>query len=394
MKTKKLNFIILILSFFIFATCTKQSSDYYSNCKLKIADGRGGAAIGGFPRYPDRLDSVGTVKVTFIFVDFSDAPAGVSVASVYSKLANAKQFYTDQSYGNFNYDMSEPANVWHRMPRPSTEYSFNSGSHLDYVRDAVEAADDDIDFSDTDSLVIIQNPDSTDISDIGPSLPLSRGQGITADGNEMLNIVTSGNDLDEHEYLWLNHEVLHTLGLVDLYSSDPKSNDFHDLVPYTGGFSLMGVSSVNAMFAPSLTAWERYVLGWVSDSQVECVNPFKDGKVTKLITPINETGGRKAMIIRVGETKAVVIESRRAQDYDSNLSKEGALVYTVDSSVQSGKGPLRVYPAGDKNDSWFANSPRAAGESVSVEGLKIKVISSTADGDEVQVSAEKIQIDR
>lgn len=373
--------------------CTKNPSELFTNCKLPIADGRGGAAIGGFPRYPERLASTGTVNVTILMVDFPDSPAAGSVATTYAKISGAKQFFTDMSYGKLNYNMSAPANVWFRMPKASTQYTFsNSQSHMNYVRDAVSAADSTVDFSNTDSLVIIQNPETTAISSIGPALPLSAGMGVTADGKEMLNIVTSGNDLSTHEYLWLNHEVTHTLGLVDLYSYSPASSSFSDLVPYTGGFSLMGVSSVSAMFAPSMLAWERWVLGWVDDSQVQCVNPRKDGEVTTLITPINDTGGMKAVIVPVGETKAVVIESRRQQGVDANLTKTGALVYTVDSSIQSGRGPVKVFPAGGASDSWFAQSPRAAGESVTVEGVKVEVVSSTSSGDTVRVSADKVQI--
>ncbi|MBX9767791.1 MAG: hypothetical protein K2X47_11015, partial [Bdellovibrionales bacterium] len=274
---KKISSAVMSLSFLSLTNCTKNASELFSNCKLPIADGRGGVAIGGFPRYPDRLRSTGTAKVTILMVDFSDSPATGAVATTYAKVAGAKQFFTDMSYGAFTYDMVQPANTWFRMPRPSTQYNFSTyQNHIAYVRDAVAAADSTVDFSTTDSLVIFQNPETTSISSIGPSMALSPGAGVTADGKEMLNIVTSGNDLSTHEYLWLNHEVTHTLGLVDLYASSPASSNFYDMLPYTGGFSLMGISSISAMFAPSLTAWERWVLGWVSDSQVSCVNPRKD----------------------------------------------------------------------------------------------------------------------
>jgi hypothetical protein len=166
------------------------------------------------------------------------------------------------------------------------------------------------------------------------------------------------------------------------------------MIPYTGGFSLMGISMVNAMFAPSATAWERYVLGWIDDSQVDCINPRKDGDFTASLSAINTSGGKKAVIVPIGQTKAVVVESRRRQTYDANLSKEGALVYAVDSSIQSGFGPIRVYPSGGASDPWFANSPRAAGESVTLEGIKVEVVSATSDGDTIRVSADGVQVSR
>lgn len=376
-------------------SCSKKSSELFSNCKLPIADGRGGVAIGGFPRYPDRLSSTGTVNVTILMIDFPDSIATMSVATAYAKISGAKQLFSDMSYNKFNYNMSQPANTWFRMPKASTQYSLSSyQSHIAYVQDAVTAANATVDFSTTDSLVIIANPDTTTVSTIGPSMALSPGNGVTADGKEMLNIVTSGNDLNTAGYIWLNHEVTHTLGLVDLYSSNPASSSFFDSLPYTGGFSYMGISSITALFAASLTAWERWVLGWIDDSQIQCENPRSSGEITAMITPLNDVGGKKAVIIPVGATKVVVVESRRQQGVDTNLSKPGALVYTVDSSIQSGYGPVKVYPAGSESDPWFAQSPRAAGESVTVNGVKVEVLSSTASGDTVRISADKIQIDK
>lgn len=389
--------LIFLISLVFLAGCAKKSSDLFSNCKLPIADGRGGAAIGGFPRYSDRLSSTGTVNVTFIMVDFSDSVASRTVASVYANVSSAKQFFTDMSYGRLDYNMMAPGASWVRMPSPSTQYSFSTGTlHRAYISDAVNAAvTAGISFATTDLVVIVQNPDTTTISSIGPAALMTRGSGIMVNGRELLNFVTSGNDYLTHGYLWLNHESTHTLGLVDLYSSSPASSSFADNVPFTGGFSLMGISSVSAMFAPSLTAWERYVLGWIDDSQVDCINPRKDGAFTSTITPINASGGKKAAIIPVGTTKVVVVESRRSGGYDANLSKEGALVYTVDSSIQSGKGPLMIYPAGGASDPWFAQSPRATGESVSVEGVKVEVLSSSSSGgDTIRVSADKVQISK
>jgi M6 family metalloprotease-like protein len=392
MKNSKSKLVFLLGLIFLTA-CTKESGELFANCKLPIADGRGGAAIGGFPRYSSRLNSTGTVNVTFLMVDFSDSVAATSVASVYANVSDAKQFFTDMSYGRLTYNMVAPGASWVRMPHPTTSYNFTTGLRA-YIEDAVAAADAaGMNFATTDLVVVIQNPETTTISEIGPATLLDAGQGITVDGRELLNFVTSGNDYATHGYLWLNHESTHTLGLVDLYASSPASSSFADLVPYTGGFSLMGVSSVTAMFAPSHTAWERYVLGWIDDSQVDCVNPHSSGDHTATITPINTSGGKKAVIIPVGETRAVVVESRRATSYDTNMTKEGALVYLVDSSIQSGNGPMRVYPNAGSSDPWLASSPRAVGESVTVEGIKVEVTSSSpTGGDTIRVSVDGILV--
>jgi hypothetical protein len=72
----------------------------------------------------------------------------------------------------------------------------------------------------------------------------------------------------------------------------------------------------------------------------------------------------------------VIVESRRALGYDSKLPKAGALVYTIDTSILTGQGPIQVN----------FSSPLAAGESVTVSNVTIKVIEATVDGDIVQIT--------
>ena len=79
------------------------------------------------------------------------------------------------------------------------------------------------------------------------------------------------------------------------------------------------------------------------------------------------------------------MESRRAEGVDKNLTKPGALVYVVDSAVQSGLGPVKVIPI-ESSDNRRLKSTRAQGESVTVDGVTITVKKSDADGDLIEVS--------
>ncbi len=58
----------------------------------------------------------------------------------------------------------------------------------------------------------------------------------------------------------------------------------------------------------------------------------------------------------------------------------------MDSSLQSGRGPVQVYPSDLKNDPRYLQAPRALGESVIVEGFTIKVTQSDASGDTVEIT--------
>lgn len=363
------------------------TTEIFTSCKLPKADSNGSVSIGGFPRYADRLTSTGTVAATVIMVDFPDAAAVMTPATAYAKVSSATATFNEMSYGKMQYTMT-PVLQWFRMSKASTQYDFNTyQGHIAYIREAVALADATVDFSTTSSLVVIANPDASGIGQKGPALPAAPGFGVTADGHEILNAVTSAYDLNTWGSIWLNHEVTHTMGLVDLYAYDPSNaSNPYDTLRFTGMFSYMGYNSFSSK-APGLSAWERWVLGWLDDDQVVCSNPIQNGEINQLITPLGTAGGVKAVMVPLGATKVLVVESRRASGIDANLAKAGALVYTIDSSVGSGKGPMQVYPI-DANDPLYLQSTRAAGESVSVGGFKVEVVSAGAGGDTVRVSKE------
>ena len=359
--------------------------DLLADCKLPIADGRGDVSIGGWPRIDERLKSTGGVIATVVMVDFPDAPASMTPTDAFARISPSADVFNEMSYGKLSYTF-KPQLKWYRMSKKSTDYVAGGWTfikHRDYIVEAAKLADVDIDFSKTDSLIILANPDSTGIGNSGPAFAAIRKNGITLDGKYISNGATSAYDLNNWKSIWLNHEVTHTLGLVDLYAftqSNPANR--YDGLRYTGEFSYMGFSSYESN-APSLFAFERWNLGWINDSQIKCL---KDAKSTELISPVQTSGGVKAVIIPISRTKAVVIESRRAIGIDKNIAKSGALVYVVDSSIQSGQGPVRVFPSDVSSDPRYLKAPRALGESVTTEGITVKVTKSDDSGDTVEIT--------
>jgi M6 family metalloprotease-like protein len=356
-----------------------------TDCKLPVADGRGDVSIGGWPRIDERLKSTGDVTATVVMVDFPDAPASMTPTDAFARISPAADVFKEMSYGKFNYTF-KPKLKWYRMSKNSSDYVAGGWTfikHRDYITEAAKLADADIDFSKTDSLIILANPDARGMGYSGPAFAATRKSGITLDGKYISNGATSAYDLNDWKSIWLNHEVTHTLGLVDLYAftqSNPANR--HDGLRYTGEFSYMGLSSYESN-APSLLAFERWNLGWIDDSQIKCM---KDIKSTELISPVQTSGGVKAVIIPISRTKALVIESRRASGIDKNIAKSGALVYVVDSSIQSGQGPVKVFPSDVTSDPRYLKAPRALGESVTTEGVTVKVTKSDDSGDTVEIT--------
>jgi M6 family metalloprotease-like protein len=357
--------------------------DPLAPCKLPVADGRGDVAIGGWPRIPQRMKSIGTVISQVIMVDFPDAPATMTTQAAFAKIAGATDTFKEMSYGKFNYVM-QPTAKWYRMSKKSSDYvsgGWTFDTQKAYILEATAIADNDVDFSKSDSFIILANPDAVGMGTQGPAFTPLAHDGITLDGRYFGNGATSAYDLNHWGSIWANHELTHTLGMIDLYTFNQAANGNLPF-PFTGDFSYMGDSSFDSN-SPGLLAFERWNIGWLDDSQMICDS---QSEITQTLTPVENSGGVKALIVPISRTKALVVESRRPIGIDKNLVKSGALVYLVDSSIQSGMGPVKVFPANLAADPKYTQAPRALGESVTVEGITVTVIASDAQSDTIHVT--------
>ncbi|MFF3911924.1 M6 family metalloprotease domain-containing protein [Streptomyces sp. NPDC001852] len=278
---------------------------------------------------------LGTKHVLMLFVDFPDAQASGSTSASYRELAPAGDWMERDSYGRTSLDIT-PLTRWIRMPQESTSYGFQRGitfeQHEAYVRQAVAAADPYVDFSRYDMVYIVPAKSASAISFSPTYLYDPTTAGVTADGSRVKWAVTFGQDMWHWGFKVADHETSHTFGLPDLYAF--TGTDYHRFVR---GWDLMGNI---AGAAPQHLGWERWKFGWIDDSQVACLP--STGSRTVLLKAVESPGGTKIAVIRTGETTAYVAESRRAVGADSNACSTGVLIYKVDSSTQTGYGPVQV----------------------------------------------------
>ncbi|MBI5933527.1 MAG: hypothetical protein HY867_07440 [Chloroflexi bacterium] len=338
----------------------------------------------GFPPADYKLPSLGDVKTIVLFADFADVPGATTPEQFFSEFSpNAENFYSTVSYGRMNWIL-EPHMKWLRLSQDSAYYGEAIRSydgHLEFIQEAVRLADPEVDFSSADSVVVMVPPEATAV-EFGPALGANPGEGYSADGKVFSNGVTSAADFPNWGFIWLNHESGHTMGLPDLYGYDWDGTNYDDIHRFVGGFGAMGYTAGDAM---EFFAFERWQLGWLDDNQFVCQ---LDADQTTTLSAIEMAGGLKAVIVPLGVNRILVVESRRALGYDEKISKEGALVYVVDTTIASGYGTLAVYPVLD-GDPYRYKSPLAVGESVTVEGVTVTVIEATDQGDTVQVTVAK-----
>ena len=357
----------------------------FNPCKLPSETAYVGVAL-GFPEIADRMDSAGTVKAAVLFVDFPDMTTTKTPEQLFAMLDGASEFYKTESYGRLDWQLV-PYLTMIRMTSTTEELGLSDNSisgdeQRDYLQEAIDLADPNFDFSEMQAVYVISDPANSPTG-YGPAFTGFPDWGITADGNYMLSGVTSGQDLTYWGFLWLNHEVGHTMGLVDLYPYEVdynKSNaNYDDSSRFVGDFGLMGNISGKGV---ELFAFERWQLGWLDDDQIVCQSANDQ---TTTLTAIETPGGTKAVMVLTGPTTAVIVESRRALGYDSNLPDVGALVYTIDTSIESGFGVLQVLPVLD-GDPYFLEAPLGVGESLTVGNVTVTVTAADENGDTVQVT--------
>lgn len=364
------------------ATTQCQLLDQTDDAKIQV----------GFPKPPARLPSFGTLKALIIPVDFQDVPGRRTPAEEFTLMTDATNEYFYAMSGNrvkFNFQVIKN---WVRMPVSSTFHKLDvhgSGDYFSYWKLALATADPLVDFSQFD-VVYVLSPRETPSSSIawGPAGPLdssSGSPGISTDDGLVTNIASSGADAWQNvalgtPWVWMAHETGHLFGLHDLYVN-PGAETY-------GAWDLMASNSSN--FAIEINSWNRYLQGWFTDSQIKCLNvaDINSTGVTQLINPISRINQlTKAVVVRLSATKVLVIESRRNEGFDSlTPAQEGSLVYTVDMTIPSLGGGWKVQRRPGSLSPQLDDAALRPGDVITVEGLRIEVVSRDQNGDTVKVS--------
>jgi len=143
-------------------------------------------------------------------------------------------------------------------------------------------------------------------------------------------------------------------------------------------------------YGGDLSAWEKWILGFITDSQIHCVNPNQS--TTRWIAPSSvKSKEKKLVVIPISQTKGIVLESIRAAGLYYKISKqsEGLLPYVVDLEIVGhGLGMKLILPTNRNPNQppfFLSQAPLRVGESVVSNGFKITVVESGNFGDVVKV---------
>ncbi|MET9884894.1 M6 family metalloprotease domain-containing protein [Streptomyces sp. NPDC006430] len=328
-----------------------------------------------YPRPAQTLDAV------IVFLSFPDHRTTLTTKELTGDYFPAtSDFFERASYGRFRL-VPHPQKQWIRMPKPSTAYGIRrdwaARDRAAYLRDAVAAADRQVDFGKYDVVYFVADPDAPGV-DSDATKVVNFDQPIRADGADLRRIVTV---FERHppDRNVLAHETGHIFDLPDLYHRPTDGKGDWDT--YVGDWDVMG--SQFGM-APDLFAWHKWKLGWLDATQVDCV---QSGSSMHTLQPLAQvpvpgaTGGTRLAVIRTGPGSAIAVEARGSAGNDGDTCTEGVLVYRVRNEAASGGGPIEVFDGHPGTEAcWdrsvyppLADAPLEVGQAFTVPGERIRI---------------------
>lgn len=358
----------------------KIDETYVKATDCKVKDSKLGSIRLGFPRNSERVPQFAITQNLILVVDFPDARLSESLASVVNNVLSpttVERFFNVSSNGKFSPKFSTfPAVITLNsldssfVPESTGRY-FNNGIQQDHrmVKEAVSLAKLQGQLNNYSSITVFA-PTSKSLGYYGSAfleLPIDVG-GKTFVNSQLVGQVGTVNS-PVPSWKVFAHEYGHLLGMYDYYipgiGTTGKS---------PGPFDLMGNTSGNAN---SFFGFQRWVQGWIEDSEVICDYTINSSTIHSL-TPLNQNSGKKLYVHPIDGTLALVIEFRTESEFDVLKGNDGLLVYLIDMKVASLKGPISIQPSeqdivlSPRDDvEKYSRAPLSSGQTVKVKDLVI-----------------------
>lgn len=344
--------------------------------------------------------------IQVVGISAEDAPAGKTSPGVdykyYLDFMKTWSKSIDNTGQGFTIRVSEKWYDYGKKLGPLDIRHENFGTnHKSFGQEIVDLVDDAIDFSDVDYVLAVV-PAGT-----SPKIIWQAGLGWPkSDEGQILNMsVAPPATLNKKFYpksmngfaplMWI-HELYHTgFDMGDQFGDG--NNKYKSAA--MGGWGMFATGTTDML------QWQKWLLGFTTDSQVICAKPDTES-VNWLAPGSTKTSRQKLLVVPLTESKAIVVESVRATgaNYKLTRAEQGALVYVVDlNDRRPDFGYELQIPRFRVSKTWQADdrpingvrrypldtAPLKIGESVTVEGVKITNVEWGAFGDVIKVEKTK-----
>lgn len=362
-------------------------------CKISIQNSRSSLSHGDQWRIQKRHPGPNSIiQLIPIYAEDTAKPKNTP-SQDYSKFLDFMKDWIDYSsdFGS-NVQLRIP-NEYIRFPNKIEPYklfhpvNWDTPGHVKFNKDVISTVDPVIDFAGA-NIGIVVAPPGTDASIMQQAAlgSFQTNEGLVAVAFSEFGDVPSnprGSDYSvlTHPFWWI-HEAYHVgYGLDDHYG-DSKS----DISTEYG----MGWWTMMTPWGGDLSVWEKWLLGFVQDSQIQCV-PNNKSTITWIAPSSVKTQESKALVIPVSATKVIVAESIRSAGlhYKVPQQVEGVLVYEIDlAKSDHGMGMKLSLPINRQVRSYpffLGGAPLKKGDVTVSNGFRISVVESGTYGDVVKV---------
>ena len=366
-----------------------------NECKIKDATYPSDSSLyvsSAFTTPPYSLAGRAKIDLSWFPVSFKDRPMPDQLYQSAVKTAReAEGFYEFNSYGrvDFNFNVPNKEN-WIALPETVNFYeslwaSMTSQQVAQYLLDRAGPKG----AAKTDAIMFLfpegkYSVTSNSFYDKDFQLKLQNGVIPSA------RVYGIGGEIDSIGVNGFTHGIGHAIySFEDLYIFANYSSSGKTEQPGNGWDVMIG--------GGEFFAWQKWHVGWLKDSEVNCVTSSNDSR-TLYLEPFQSPSGKKLVVVKVNSSKVILAEYRTNTDksilkkYDvcqrggtlgcaSKYQHSGLLVYDLDTSRKHGAGPFRV--SRDSKEKLLE-----VGESLIYEGHKFEVIGS--DGIGIYVRLAKI----
>lgn len=366
----------------------------------------------GFPLVEVTVPSVGELDWLFVMVAFEDTPRFVKTPSEFMDphIAVLESWASFWSQGKLRFDV-EYVDYWLELPMKAKDFPKDQEVYIAELLE--EQLPEDIAFSDFDASFIqwdnlYEAPGATQASLAGETnytLRIGSNELEYMDEAARPNLIwapsfyhasNQGQPIDHKQKFayghWL-HEILHEMGL-NLHA---PGNGW----PTGVGQVLYPYDKSGNLWSAAISAWEQFLVTWLEDSQVHCVDRFALGGTKTVLTPLETYGGSRKMIAIPSineEDELLVVEARSPKGWSLwSEANEGLFVYRVDPAAKHrdhvpndcGNDPdidkwaYYIFPdnseANRNHCGHFSEALLKSGETLTYEGIQIK-LESVVDG--------------
>ncbi len=319
-----------------------------------------GETSNGFPRPASFYSGPFTARLLVVPISFTDHVYGESdYMALDSVLSEVSSFYSKTSYGkvNLKFEILDKK-LWVNMGRSAASYDLIANkpqqNNIQVVEDALNLVDESINFDLYDGVVV----------ESGWFKSTGGGQGFPGRTFKTKNGVAKRVAFEFGMYVAksdvLAHELGHSLfGLEDLYIFlNSKRPSVLEPTP-AGSWDMMSNSSFEFL------AWNKFLMGWLEDSQVRCVQSQSPTVHYAESLEIN-SAKPKLVVVNLQEGVSLAFEARI---HSAPLKTRGLLVYKIDTRISHGDGPIIAQ-----------KRLVLAGENLQIDGWNVKVLDSDSEG--------------